>query len=68
MQKTSYSPISETATPFKVECKWNGCGAFFLTKEEYKRQMRNDNQGWRCPSCGDDASWDDDNYETMMGL
>lgn len=53
--------ISPTPTPYMVRCR--DCGPSFLTEQEYDRQMGRPNRLWQCPRCGDDASWDDENYE-----
>lgn len=64
-----HAAISEVPTPYRVVCRENpiggpGCGGFFLTSEEYTRQMFNANKTWQCPNCGGyDAVWDDENYE-----
>lgn len=52
---------SREPTAFAVLCQ--DCGQVFLTAEEYERQMANANQTWRCPRCGQEADWDDANYE-----
>ena len=68
------SPIT---TPYAVYCKGNSildeeagkylsCGLVFLTYTEYVKQMNKPNALWRCPNCGSDAQWDDDNYEEWM--
>lgn len=40
------------------------CGIEPLTKENYMRQLSYPNSGWRCPSCGEKARWDDECLET----
>ncbi len=39
----------------------------YLTPYEYKRQMQNANESWKCPRCGSRAIWDDENYERESG-
>lgn len=39
-----------------------GCGRFYLTAKEYDLALRRPNQTWRCPHCGVESDWDDDNH------
>lgn len=52
-------------TPYAVRCRY-GCGLQFLTHDDYVAQMCRPDSLWRCPSCGDDASWDDDSQCMTM--
>jgi len=36
-----------------------GCGRVALSEEEYDHQLNQPDWGWRCPKCGDSATWDD---------
>ena len=49
------------STPWAVICSMHG--RMFLTKAQYDAQMNQPDLRWRCPCCGEDANWDDDNYE-----
>jgi hypothetical protein len=60
-------------TPYAVFCHsapGRGCkgGRQYLTKEQYDKQMNDPNALWKCPTCGQLAEWDDDNYEEHMGI
>ena len=39
----------------------------YLTNKEYIQQLEKPDQTWRCPVCGYEAIWDDDNYEEFLG-
>lgn len=52
---------TRTATPWAVICRQHG--KQFLTHEEYSYQMNRPDSLWMCPICGENAWWDDDNYE-----
>lgn len=60
---------SALATPWAVHCK-GGCTPpfqlIYLTEEECIRQMEQPWATWRCPRCGGEASWDDQNYEESI--
>ena len=58
--------IAEFATPYAVLCREHG--QVFLTKDEYGRQLSRPDALWQCPKCGEEATWDDDHYERMLGL
>ena len=62
------SGLSLELTPYAVICTENilggpGCGKQYLTEEEYRRQLARPHKPWQCPSCGEQAEWDDANYE-----
>lgn len=63
---------SETPTPFAYICVTNimgeeGCGKNYYTEEEYTRQLMRPNALWRCPCCGNDEGYfDDDNFEEAI--
>lgn len=60
---------SEKPTPWAVTCgEAPMCseGLIFLTREEYDQQVNNPNATWKCPKCGGEAWWDDDNYEKHL--
>lgn len=46
--------------PYAIICAEHG--QVFLLNEEYDFQMSRPDSYWRCPLCGEDASWDDYNY------
>ena len=50
-------------TPWAVVCREHG--QVFLTDKEYDAQMDDPDALWKCPLCGRQAEWDDDNYEAM---
>lgn len=37
-----------------------------LTKEEYISQMKQPDEFWKCPICGSNAIWSDENYEVWI--
>jgi hypothetical protein len=51
-------------TPWAIICREHK--QVFLTKREYEAQMSKPDSLWMCPLCGDNASWDDDNYEKHL--
>ena len=55
---------STTPTPFAVRCAEHGL--VYLTEAEYRVQMDNPDDCWRCPTCRQVANWDDDNYEDRI--
>lgn len=67
--------MSPQRTPYAVWCSGSAnppasipCtnGIIFLTTEEYRKQMRDPDAKWKCPICGSNAIWDDENYEQAM--
>ncbi len=58
--------VSEEPTPYAVLCRSHG--RVFLTKDEYGRQMCKPDALWRCPLCKQDAQFDDETYESALGL
>ena len=52
---------SSVPTPYAVRCYYHG--KVYLTSEEYNFQMNRPDRLWECPTCRDNAEWDDDNYE-----
>jgi hypothetical protein len=61
-----------TPGPYAVICDGEFCNGaqgkrrVFLTKEQYDKQMMRPDSTWRCPHCGEEAIWDDDNYEKYL--
>jgi predicted RNA-binding Zn-ribbon protein involved in translation (DUF1610 family) len=61
-----HTPVmASVRTPWAVYCRCSQHeeGLIFLTSHGYNMQMSNPDALWRCPSCGEEGSWDDDNYE-----
>lgn len=56
--------ISEERTPYMVRCPNHG--EVYLTNKGYTQQMMAADSFWQCPHCGENASWDDANYEEML--
>jgi hypothetical protein len=56
--------VSQTKTPYAVRC-WRH-GQVFLTAAGYDRQMDRPDARWLCPLCGEEACFDDANYEAAM--
>lgn len=52
--------------PYAVICPNHG--QVFLSSPEYDWQMNRPNSLWQCPLCGEEADWDDDNYEDYLEL
>ena len=54
-----------TPSPYAVLCS-HGLSHVrqrcYLTAEQYDQQMSRPDSTWRCPVCGDEAQWDDQNY------
>lgn len=61
LENTPMSGTSVEPTPYAVICP--SCGKRYMTYDEYIRQLSMPNAFWICPTCGDTADWDDDNYE-----
>jgi hypothetical protein len=58
---------STEPTPYAVRCSWCADGGLvYLTHACYMRQMMRPDAMWRCPRCGEDARWDDNNYENRL--
>jgi hypothetical protein len=59
--------VSETRTPYAVDCigllPGFSCGKTYLTEKGYMHQMAFADATWKCPICGGDAYFDDDNFE-----
>ena len=59
-------------SPWAVYCfegpieGYPGCGKVYLTEHQYDVQMSAANKSWRCPNCGQEANWDDENYESWL--
>jgi hypothetical protein len=51
-------------SPYGIIC--DNCGKQGLTQQNYEKQMWNADALWKCPNCGDTATWDDDRYERGM--
>ena len=62
--KKSNPRVSVTKTPWAIHCRTHG--QVFLTHDEYGRQMRDMNSLWKCPICGHNSQWDDDNYDLFV--
>ena len=58
--------IAAKRTPYAVLC--DDHGQRFLTEAQYDQQMSRPDALWRCPRCGENAYWDDDNYEQATDL
>ena len=59
--------VSEKPTPWAVRCFHCNKGELvYMTRDEYLRQLRNADNTWECPCCGQRASWNDSNYEQAM--
>lgn len=56
--------VSKKPTPHAVVCK--SCGQQFLTYTYYMYLLSRPDDPWVCPVCGEDAIWDDDNYERYL--
>ena len=63
---------SEVPTAYAVNCtdpfglgEGTGCGLVYMTTQEYGRQLLKPDRTWRCPSCGGEAFFDDENYESF---
>jgi len=63
---------SEAPTPYAVHCvetfdvgkpPCNGGDLIYLTAEGYDSQMSMPDARWKCPRCGGQAIWSDDNFE-----
>lgn len=63
----NHKAMSATRTPYRVVCFMSGEG-HYLTEEEYLRQLRIPEFGWKCPQCGNHANWDDANYDEAMSI
>lgn len=60
---------SAEPTPYAVrcyQCEPSGDHLVYMTYECYMRQMMRPDSFWVCPRCGEDARWDDDNYEARL--
>jgi len=59
--------VSDVPTPYAVVCVGLlsdfSCGTTYLTEKGYIHQMRFADMGWKCPICGADAFFDDENFE-----
>ncbi len=58
------SCLATRRTPYAVLC--DDHGQQFLTEEQYDHQMSKPDSLWRCPRCGEDAYWDDDEYDAAL--
>jgi hypothetical protein len=68
---------SANPTPWAVICPQHG--RVYLTNDEYRVQLDRPNAGWECTQavleeplpvgvCGEEAEWDDENYEARGGV
>ena len=66
---------SDHPTPYAVWCvetfdvgkpPCNSGRLIYLTDAEYSRQMELPDAVWKCPRCGGEAQWSDENYESAM--
>lgn len=55
---------SPVKTPWAVQCRT--CGLVHLSRHGYLAQMMRPDSRWICPSCGENASWNDDNHEAWL--
>jgi hypothetical protein len=55
---------SLTPTPWATIC--NSCGKVYLSLEFYTRQMQAAWSTWRCPCCGQEAEFDNENFENFL--
>jgi predicted RNA-binding Zn-ribbon protein involved in translation (DUF1610 family) len=53
--------MNTTEGPYAVQCP--NCGLQYLTLVQYTIQLRNADALWKCPKCGSDAFFDDENFE-----
>ena len=56
---------SKNPTPYAVRCHSKGCDGqlIYLTSEEHLIQLGHRDCRWACPRCGNEATWDDENYD-----
>ena len=61
-------PTSPTSpfVPFAAVNCFDGCGLVEIDHAEYSRQMARPDALWQCPTCGSEASFDDDTYERLQ--
>ena len=63
--------ISNVPTPYAVICPgdaWgaeHACGKTFLTEKAYNHAMTQGAVRWKCPVCGGNADFDDNNLENF---
>jgi len=59
--------VSDTPTPYAVDCDGllpeHACGKIYLTLKGYMHQIKHPDARWKCPICGADAWFDDDNFD-----
>lgn len=61
LHPSSNPNVSNKETPYLVHCPIDG--PVFLSKSGYDAQMDRPDRAWRCPHCGNETQWDDDNFE-----
>lgn len=49
-----------------LDDEFKPCGTVSISKEEYERQMDNPYARWRCPKCGAEAEFEDEESEAAM--
>jgi hypothetical protein len=69
LQKQPFPPKDSHGRPrtaWAVYCLYGpfgrGCGLVYLTEKEYSQQLDNPDARWKCPLCGYEAVWSDENY------
>lgn len=51
-------------SPWAVVCPEHNLQ--YLTRKDYDFQMSRPDSLWKCPQCGRDSWWSDENYEKYM--
>lgn len=65
VERTPYGVFCvETFDVGKPPC--NDGKIIYMTAECYDQQMGAPDSKWRCPRCGGEAHWSDDNYESYF--
>jgi hypothetical protein len=64
--------VSKARTPYAVDCEGPlpefKCGKTYLTLKGYNHQMSFPDAQWKCPVCGCNAWFDDENFEDFLGI
>jgi transposase-like protein len=61
VEKTPWAVICLASHELGKPC--NNGERIYLTKKEYMKQLSNPDARWKCPKCGYDASFDDENFQ-----
>lgn len=69
-EETPVEVPAKMTLPYAVWCRgevdvYKGCGKVEFGQKEYDRQMARPGATWRCPTCGFEASFDDEHFEAM---